>query len=174
MTTAAQLADFRSLHEHACAAVVDAVGGRIDWEVAYDRVFSHAFMTRLGATGIDFRSHWCDPDTSYEGDVKAFVSALTDALHEAERRPVDPDPAMHAYLVRFTSTAPNAASSFLFKDQRQAGLVVITAESETRARAVFHDNVHPAHNQRIEIDVVTQLDGTAPTLHRETLRTLPN
>lgn len=45
-----------------------------DWETVYDLIFSDDISVAIRETGIDFR--YCDPDTSYEADVKAYVSAI--------------------------------------------------------------------------------------------------
>lgn len=45
-----------------------------DWETKYDLVFSDAISGEIQQTGISV--DWCDPDTSYEEDVQAYVRAL--------------------------------------------------------------------------------------------------
>jgi hypothetical protein len=167
MIKTSQLASFRQLHEEACLAVVQAAGGELSWEDAYDRVFNVDFQARLRATAINYDAHWADPDTSYEG-------ALTDTLHEVVTRPTAPDPVMHAYLVRFTRTLPNALSSVLFKGEANHGSVVITAESEDQAREVLRANLREQTADTVTVTGVQQLDGAEAALHAATLQFFRN
>ncbi len=49
-----------------CRAVVDSA---VDWEVKYDFIFSKGVSQK-----VPFE--WCDPDTTYEEDVQAFMKAF--------------------------------------------------------------------------------------------------
>lgn len=52
------------------------------WETKYDLIFSPDVSGAIKKTGI--RLDYCDPDTSYEEDVRAFVSAATEKADELE------------------------------------------------------------------------------------------
>lgn len=46
----------------------------LSWEEKYDAIFSEDISRKIRDTGayVD----WCDPDTSYEEDVTAYIKAL--------------------------------------------------------------------------------------------------
>lgn len=54
------------------------------WETAYDAVFCPQVSTRAFALQdiARIRFEYCDPDTSYEEDVRAFATALNDSIEE--------------------------------------------------------------------------------------------
>lgn len=54
-------------------AVVDDEA--MDWEAKYDFIFSPEFSVYIRDT-LGFRLDYYDPDTSYEEDVRAYVTAL--------------------------------------------------------------------------------------------------
>jgi hypothetical protein len=45
-----------------------------DWEIKYTVIFSMAIGRRIRDLKFDF--DWCDPDGSYEDDVRAYLDAL--------------------------------------------------------------------------------------------------
>lgn len=55
-----------------------------DWETKYEIVFKFV-KPKIRATGI--RVEWSDPDTSYEEDVTAYVSALRDKAAQLKKLP---------------------------------------------------------------------------------------
>ena len=44
------------------------------WETKYNLIFSNEISRAIQDTGIEF--DYCDPDTTYEEDVRAFVDAV--------------------------------------------------------------------------------------------------
>lgn len=69
------LTELRDLH----AQVNEVYESNLSWETKYDLIFSERLSRRIfGLIRLDY----CDPDTSYEEDVKAFVEALNDRLRE--------------------------------------------------------------------------------------------
>ena len=53
---------------------VDIAGSDASWETKYDLVFSDEISKCIRETGISL--DYCDPDTSYEEDVLAYVNAV--------------------------------------------------------------------------------------------------
>lgn len=54
-----------------------------DWETKYDLIFSDHIIEPIKETGIGF--DWCDPDTTYEEDVTAFVTAVSAKADELQK-----------------------------------------------------------------------------------------
>lgn len=50
----------------------EAVLGELSWEDLYDIVFSKKVCKRICEILPNF--NWCDPDTTYQEDVVAFIS----------------------------------------------------------------------------------------------------
>lgn len=60
--------------------IADTMGA--NWETKYELIFSERLSKRIDAlVSIDY----CDPDTSYEEDVLAYVNALSNKLIELRR-----------------------------------------------------------------------------------------
>jgi hypothetical protein len=53
-----------------------AKGGFLDWQAAYELIFSADISTAIQATG--FTIEWCDPDMDYEDDVRAYMEAVNE------------------------------------------------------------------------------------------------
>lgn len=60
-----------------------------DWEMKYDTIFGMRIWQRLGEAG--YHVEWCDPDTTYEEDVTAYVNALTEYKGRLQKLPVEED-----------------------------------------------------------------------------------
>jgi adenosine deaminase len=58
-----------------------------DWETKYDLIFSEEISVAVRATGVSFDP--CDPDTSYQEDVLAYVEALVDKANELRKAFLD-------------------------------------------------------------------------------------
>jgi len=54
----------------------------LSWSTLYDCIFSQDISGKIQGTGI--RVDYCDPDTSYEEDVRAFVKAINAKADELE------------------------------------------------------------------------------------------
>ena len=55
---------------------------KIDWETKYDLVFAtHQKEVKPLLMSAGLRLEYCDPDTSYEEDARAYVSGLEDCLN---------------------------------------------------------------------------------------------
>lgn len=54
-----------------------------DWQDIFDVIFSSDIGDALDATGIEFS--YDDPDTSYEEDVRAYVTAANNKADRLER-----------------------------------------------------------------------------------------
>jgi hypothetical protein len=52
------------------------LGSGATWEYKYDRIFGMSRGIRGLIDELDISFSWCDPDTSYEEDVTAYVEAL--------------------------------------------------------------------------------------------------
>lgn len=54
----------------------------VDWETKYELIFSDDFSLRLQKL---YHIDYYDPDTDYESDVRAFVSACEDKAEEFQK-----------------------------------------------------------------------------------------
>lgn len=54
-----------------------------NWNTKYDLIFSEDVTARIHTLG--FYPDYYDPDTSYEEDVKAFISALEEKVREIKK-----------------------------------------------------------------------------------------
>jgi len=54
-----------------------------DWETKYDLIFSADISQTIFFLGISF--DYCDPDSSYEEDVMAYVNAINAKSDELEK-----------------------------------------------------------------------------------------
>jgi hypothetical protein len=72
------LKKLRDLH----AQVLEICGSNLSEETKYDLIFSPALAGQI-RTLIDL--DYCDPDTSYEEDIRAFVEALNEKMGFIER-----------------------------------------------------------------------------------------
>lgn len=64
-----------------------------DWKMKYDVLFGrHRKVIRplLALYGLDLE--WCDPDTSYEEDVRAYMTALSELKERLQKLPDLPEP----------------------------------------------------------------------------------
>lgn len=66
-----------SLIHHAISSVIHW-DGHVPWYVIYDEIFSKEVSQRIHALLHELHIHfdYCDPDTTYEEDVRAYVDAL--------------------------------------------------------------------------------------------------
>lgn len=70
----------RQLYVNAMTIYVGSAQYNIDWEITYDKIFSENISRKvLNLVDLDY----CDPDTSYEDDVKAFVSAFQEYMEKS-------------------------------------------------------------------------------------------
>lgn len=53
------------------------------WETKYDLIFSDHVSRAIKQTGVSF--DYCDPDTSYEEDVRAYVAAVVEKAEDLKR-----------------------------------------------------------------------------------------
>lgn len=53
------------------------------WDVKFSVIFSNTISGAVQGTGITF--DYCDPDGSYEDDVRAYVNALTAKAAELKK-----------------------------------------------------------------------------------------
>ena len=53
-----------------------------DWRLKYDLIFSFSIRGQIDVTRISV--DWCDPDSSYEEDVRTYVEALVSKATEVE------------------------------------------------------------------------------------------
>ena len=51
-----------------------------EWEAKYAAVFSDVVRGQIEATGV--RLEYCDPDTTYEEDVRAYARAVRERADE--------------------------------------------------------------------------------------------
>lgn len=58
------------------------VNSGADWEDIFELIFAH-LAPDIRATGVSV--NWCDPDGSYEEDVRAYVSAVTERAESLQR-----------------------------------------------------------------------------------------
>jgi hypothetical protein len=56
-----------------------------DWEIKYDTIFDMFIWRKIRDVGHHFE--WCDPDTSYEEDVTAYVTALSEFKERLQKLP---------------------------------------------------------------------------------------
>lgn len=54
-----------------------------DWSVKYDLIFSPGISRRIEALG--YTPDYCDPDSSYEDDVRAYVDAVNELADKVRR-----------------------------------------------------------------------------------------
>lgn len=54
-----------------------------DWETKYDLIFSPYLSQVIRSLEIQFE--WYDPDTTYEADVRAYVSAISAKADELRK-----------------------------------------------------------------------------------------
>lgn len=72
---ASVLAELRDLH----AQVNEVFVSGLSWETKYDLIFSERLSRRVfGLIHLDY----CDPDTSHQEDVTAFVDAFNEKMKE--------------------------------------------------------------------------------------------
>jgi len=64
-------------------ALVAAVEDSRDWEIVYDTIFSPAFSGKIHTMGLG--PSYCDPDSSYEKNVRAYVAALREQADRYQR-----------------------------------------------------------------------------------------
>ena len=67
-------------------AIETVFGTDIDWETKFDLIFeehSQAVVPLLNRLGLTIE--WCDPDTTYQEDVTAYVQAAMPVRDEVRR-----------------------------------------------------------------------------------------
>jgi hypothetical protein len=55
-----------------------------DWQYKYNRVFKNLIPIRILCSELGISLEWCDPDTTYQEDVTAFVSAILEIKKNLE------------------------------------------------------------------------------------------
>ena len=72
------------LHADCCLAIHMAAieEHTLDWESKYNAIFAMRIPEQFRQLGLSF--DWYDPDTSYEDDVRAFISAVEQFLPKVE------------------------------------------------------------------------------------------
>lgn len=66
------------------AFVASVAASDLDWEYKYDVIFMGAPELREKLSAVGLRLDYCDPDSSYEDDVRAYVAALGEVRAELE------------------------------------------------------------------------------------------
>lgn len=76
------------------------VASNASWETKYDLVFSPAFSFAIAETGVPLE--WCDPDTTYEEDTRAYADAIARTAAELSR-PQSEESHLDAFLAELSA-----------------------------------------------------------------------
>ena len=68
--------------------VVAICNSEATWETKYDLIFSKEVQEGLSGSGIHVI--YCDPDTTYEEDVRAFVKAIVEKANDLRKTGLAP------------------------------------------------------------------------------------